>query len=236
MPACDPDVIAAARPSETVRLEGAAATRPATWRTDGDAPTHTASPTSSPLATRMEVSDWDRPSSHRMDPANFSWDARETFAPETDVVSSGTIIGAPRFPTPTTLRTAMGRIIFQLGTNNWQRCGEFAPGSGILHEAHHNSLFELPDTKSYSVYPSKTQRFEARPSPRASRPRVPAHRPHHISAATLLLRLRRLRRRRSTSVSSLSSTTSRSASRSHPYRRTDGTGCRRASSTRTGRG
>jgi hypothetical protein len=25
------------------------------------------------------------------------------------------------------------RLIFQLGTNNWQRGGEFAPGSGILH-------------------------------------------------------------------------------------------------------
>ena len=25
-------------------------------------------------------------------------------------------------------------LIYQLGTNNWQREGEFAPGSGILHE------------------------------------------------------------------------------------------------------
>jgi hypothetical protein len=32
------------------------------------------------------------------------------------------------------------RLIFQLGTNNWQRGGEFAPGSGILHEAHHHAL------------------------------------------------------------------------------------------------
>ena len=38
-----------------MRLEGAATTRPATLRTDGDAPTHTASPMSSPIATRMEV-------------------------------------------------------------------------------------------------------------------------------------------------------------------------------------
>ena len=27
-----------------------------------------------------------------------------------------------------------GHLVFQLGTNNWQRQGEFAPGSGILHE------------------------------------------------------------------------------------------------------
>ncbi|MEM9440540.1 MAG: glycosyltransferase [Pseudomonadota bacterium] len=52
------------------------------------------------------------------------------------------------------------RLIFQLGTNNWQRGGEFAPGSGILHEAHHHAYNSLPGTKSYSVYPSRTQRFE----------------------------------------------------------------------------
>jgi glycosyltransferase involved in cell wall biosynthesis len=52
------------------------------------------------------------------------------------------------------------RLIFQLGTNNWQRGGEFAPGSGILHEAHHNAYNSLPGVKSYSIYPSKTQRFE----------------------------------------------------------------------------
>ncbi len=52
------------------------------------------------------------------------------------------------------------RLIFQLGTNNWQRGGEFAPGSGILHEAHHHAYNSLPNTKSYSIYPSKTQRFE----------------------------------------------------------------------------
>ena len=52
------------------------------------------------------------------------------------------------------------RLIFQLGTNNWQRGTEFAPGSGILHEAHHNAYNSLPGTKSYSIYPSKTQRFE----------------------------------------------------------------------------
>ena len=36
------------------------------------------------------------------------------------------------------------RLIFQLGTNNWQRDGEFAPGSGILHEAHHHAYNALP--------------------------------------------------------------------------------------------
>eukprot|EP00929_Paragymnodinium_shiwhaense_P006496 TRINITY_DN109_c0_g2_i1.p1 TRINITY_DN109_c0_g2~~TRINITY_DN109_c0_g2_i1.p1 ORF type:complete len:518 (+),score=162.28 TRINITY_DN109_c0_g2_i1:92-1645(+) len=48
-------------------------------------------------------------------------------------------------------------MIFQLGTNNWQRQGEFAPGSGILHEAHHNTYNGLPGTKSFSMYPSKNQ-------------------------------------------------------------------------------
>jgi len=52
------------------------------------------------------------------------------------------------------------RLIFQLGTNNWQRGGEFAPGSGILHESHHRAYDSLPATKSYSIYPSRTQRFE----------------------------------------------------------------------------
>ena len=52
------------------------------------------------------------------------------------------------------------RLIFQLGTNNWQRGGEFAPGSGILHESHHHSYNSLPETRSYSIYPSRTQRFE----------------------------------------------------------------------------
>lgn len=52
------------------------------------------------------------------------------------------------------------RLIFQLGTNNWQRGGEFAPGSGILHEAHHHAYNSLPDTRSYSMYPSRIQRFE----------------------------------------------------------------------------
>lgn len=53
----------------------------------------------------------------------------------------------------------MPRLVFQLGTNNWQRDGEFAPGSGILHEAHHLALNSLDDTVAYSMYPSRTQRF-----------------------------------------------------------------------------
>jgi glycosyltransferase involved in cell wall biosynthesis len=52
------------------------------------------------------------------------------------------------------------RLIFQLGTNNWQRGGEFAPGSGILHEAHHRAYNALPGVRCYSMYPSKRQRFK----------------------------------------------------------------------------
>jgi glycosyltransferase involved in cell wall biosynthesis len=51
------------------------------------------------------------------------------------------------------------RLIFQLGTNNWQRGGEFAPGSGILHEAHHIAYNAMPGVRGYSMYPSKRQRF-----------------------------------------------------------------------------
>ena len=50
------------------------------------------------------------------------------------------------------------RLIFQLGTNNWQRDGEFAPGSGILHEAHHRAYNELPGVRCFSMYPSRVQR------------------------------------------------------------------------------
>src|SRR6266566_3098709 len=52
------------------------------------------------------------------------------------------------------------RLIFQLGTNNWQRGGEFAPGSGILHESHHRAYNALPGVRCYSMYPSRRQRFE----------------------------------------------------------------------------
>ncbi len=51
------------------------------------------------------------------------------------------------------------RLVFQLGTNNWQRDGEFAPGSGILHEAHHHALNSLPGVRAYSMYPSRRQRY-----------------------------------------------------------------------------
>ena len=51
------------------------------------------------------------------------------------------------------------RLIFQLGTNNWQRDGEFAPGSGILHESHHHAYNALPGVRCYSMYPSRRQRF-----------------------------------------------------------------------------
>src|SRR5512138_887788 len=57
-------------------------------------------------------------------------------------------------------RARMGdRLIFQLGTNNWQRGGEFAPGSGILHEAHHHAYNALPGIRAYSMYPSRRQRL-----------------------------------------------------------------------------
>merc|ERR1719456_1819295 len=58
----------------------------------------------------------------------------------------------------------MPELIFQLGTNNWQRPTkdnpaelEFAPGSGVLHEAHHNAYNGLEGVKSYSMYPSQAQ-------------------------------------------------------------------------------
>ena len=51
------------------------------------------------------------------------------------------------------------RLIFQLGTNNWQRDGEFAPGSGILHEAHHHAYNAMPGVRCHSMYPSKRQRY-----------------------------------------------------------------------------
>ena len=49
------------------------------------------------------------------------------------------------------------RLIFQMGTNNWQRGGEFAPGSGILHESHHQAFDGMADTAAYSMYPSSAQ-------------------------------------------------------------------------------
>jgi glycosyltransferase involved in cell wall biosynthesis len=62
------------------------------------------------------------------------------------------------------LKMSCSQLIFQLGTNNWQRLKndgsgelEFAPGSGVLHEAHHNAYNILPGVKSYSMYPSQNQ-------------------------------------------------------------------------------
>lgn len=52
------------------------------------------------------------------------------------------------------------RLILQLGTNNWQRQGEFAPGSGILHEAHHRAYRAMEGTASWSIYPSSVQTTE----------------------------------------------------------------------------
>jgi len=49
-----------------------------------------------------------------------------------------------------------GDLVFQLGTNNWQRQGEFAPGSGILHEAHHNAMNAM-GVQCFSMYPSSKQ-------------------------------------------------------------------------------
>lgn len=66
--------------------------------------------------------------------------------------------------TPRAAPAGGGHLIFQLGTNNWQRplkdgSGEleFAPGSGVLHEAHHNAYNKIPGVKCYSMYPSKNQ-------------------------------------------------------------------------------
>lgn len=60
-------------------------------------------------------------------------------------------------------KAGFNEMIFQLGTNNWQRPKkdgsglEFAPGSGVLHEDHHNAFNDLDGVKSYSMYPSSTQ-------------------------------------------------------------------------------
>jgi len=55
------------------------------------------------------------------------------------------------------------KMIFQLGTNNWQRPTkadpavlEFAPGSGVLHADHHMAMNAM-GVKCYSMYPSKNQ-------------------------------------------------------------------------------
>jgi len=48
-------------------------------------------------------------------------------------------------------------LMFHIGTNNWQRQGEFAPGSGILHASFHQTFNSMPGVKCYSIYPSKMQ-------------------------------------------------------------------------------
>merc|ERR1719247_1157826 len=48
-------------------------------------------------------------------------------------------------------------LMFHIGTNNWQRQGEFAPGSGILHANFHETFNAMPGVKCYSIYPSKVQ-------------------------------------------------------------------------------
>jgi len=49
-------------------------------------------------------------------------------------------------------------LIFQLGTNNWQSENEPAPGSGILHAAHHAAYLGISNVKCYSVFPSGRSR------------------------------------------------------------------------------
>merc|ERR1740138_112238 len=48
-------------------------------------------------------------------------------------------------------------MMFHIGTNNWQRQGEFAPGSGILHASFHQTFNNMNGVKCYSIYPSKKQ-------------------------------------------------------------------------------
>jgi glycosyltransferase involved in cell wall biosynthesis len=55
---------------------------------------------------------------------------------------------------------ATQRLIFQLGTNNWQSRQEFAPGSGILHEQHHDTYNTMNGVACYSVFPSRVQRLD----------------------------------------------------------------------------
>ncbi len=56
--------------------------------------------------------------------------------------------------------TANQRLIFQLGTNNWQSKEEFAPGSGILHEQHHTTYNNTDGIDCYSVFPSRVQKLD----------------------------------------------------------------------------
>lgn len=58
------------------------------------------------------------------------------------------------------MANATQRLIFQLGTNNWQSSEEFAPGSGILHEQHHDTYNTMNGVACYSVFPSRVQRLD----------------------------------------------------------------------------
>ncbi|KAG5508804.1 hypothetical protein JKF63_05303 [Porcisia hertigi] len=49
-------------------------------------------------------------------------------------------------------------LIFALGTNNWQGPGQFAPGSGILHEGQHIAMNSLDSCQCYSIWPSDLQK------------------------------------------------------------------------------
>lgn len=48
-------------------------------------------------------------------------------------------------------------LMFHIGTNNWQRQGEFAPGSGILHASFHQTFNSMKGVRCYSMFPSKKQ-------------------------------------------------------------------------------
>ena len=52
------------------------------------------------------------------------------------------------------------RMMFQLGTTNWQTQNSFASGSGILHEALHVTFNTMENTSSWSIWPSRTQYAE----------------------------------------------------------------------------
>ncbi|KAK7198994.1 sucrose-phosphate synthase-like protein [Novymonas esmeraldas] len=49
-------------------------------------------------------------------------------------------------------------LIFALGTNNWQGPGQFAPGSGILHQGQHIAMNSLDNCHCYSIWPSDLQK------------------------------------------------------------------------------
>ena len=53
-------------------------------------------------------------------------------------------------------------MVFQLGTNNWQTQGSFAPGSGIVHEALHITYNAMEGCSSWSMWPSRTQYSESK--------------------------------------------------------------------------